>query len=166
MAGCSASLCSSPPYWDLALGFYFLLGIPWKNMGKIKWKIEWKIKSIFMLCICYYYSWRAIIPAISTIGNNVMCPPYINFRSMHHSRLYLEIGPIYNYRRNRRNSQKKKKKRKRKSTVAGFEPAPSKSWTKNSLSFILFYFHLSFFLLFAFLSNFLISLQWTLSVTA
>lgn len=103
-----------PPYWDLALGFYFLLGIPWKNMGKIKWKIEWKIKSIFMLCICYYYSWRAIIPAISTIGNNVMCPPYINFRSMHHSRLYLEIGPIYNYRRNRRNRRNSQRKKKRK----------------------------------------------------
>lgn len=62
-----------------------------------------------MLCICYYYSWRVIIPAILTIGNNV-----IDFRPTHHSRLYSARGSTFITIEETEQSKEKKKKRKEK----------------------------------------------------
>lgn len=176
-----------PPYWDLALGsFFFCWAYPGKIWGKENEKSNQYSCYVHVMYLLLLF--LEIIPAIlTTIRNNVMCTPY----SMHYFRLYSAIGSTFittTYRRNRRNSQKKKKEKKR--GVSGCIITGSLSWdydatcehlisirakigwTNPGLKALLFFFpsiflfYLSVFAFFSFLSNCLISLQLTLSVTA
>ena len=112
MAGCSASLCSSPltGIWLWAL-FFFCWAYPGKIWGKENEKSNQYSCYVHVMYLLLLF--LEIIPAIlTTIRNNVMCTPY----SMHYFRLYSAIGSTFittTYRRNRRNSQKKKKKKRK-----------------------------------------------------
>lgn len=96
-----------PPLLGSGSGLFFSC---WAYPGKIWGKIKRKIKPIFMLCICYHYSWRVIIPAILTIGNNV-----INFRPTYHSRRYSARGSTFiTIEETEQSKGKKRKEKKRK----------------------------------------------------